>query len=774
MNNNNINKWIAAFVLGVTMLWFLSLRWPWWSYVIIITAGISVLRWRLLPWIVLLSGFVVGWTYAFLWVEYQAQQYLPRDNDGQVISAEGYVVGMPENDSYRLSFQYKATRVCVNGACIKRNALLQLSWYGAYPQLQPGQRWRLQLKVRRPHGLANPGGFDYERYLWQQGIVGRGYVRSGPLNYRLSGIEPRQWINHWRYQLKQSLLKRMGKTPFDGIVLALLLGDRDHISVKQWQLFRDTGTSHLMAISGLHIGLMAMLFFYLSLLVTRCFPRCCLYIPARSIAAISAILGAAAYSALAGFSVSTQRALVMVSIVMLAQLLKRIVSPLTLWCYALFVVLLLDPFAILSTGFWLSFYAVFLIVYVMAYRVARLNKWQQIFRIQGAIFIGMLPLSLFYFQQISLIAGFANLLAIPWASFVVVPLSVLSLLLLGVNGVNHYLLLGVQYSIHWMLIFLQYCQASHLYWHLGVNGVLGFACLLLALLLLLLPKAWPMKSIASVWLIVAVFINARHFHPDWLLRLTVLDVGQGLATVIETKQHVYLYDTGIKFSDTSDSGINVIVPYLHRLGIRKLDTIVISHGDNDHKGGMASILHQYPHTKVMTSDPHIIKQFHPSETCVSGQQWQVDNVNFKMLYPQAGQAYKVNESSCVLQIQVGQQTILLPGDLEAGGEKRLVNSQRALLKASIIVAPHHGSITSSTPKFVAAVHPEYVVYPMGWHNRYGFPSKKVQQRYKKVGAKAYKTAETGAIQFIITANQSIIGPVFYRFNHLAIWNKINQ
>jgi competence protein ComEC len=761
--------WIIAFMAGLFSLLeeTSTLHLPW-------GMGLGVLGCILLfkkqRWLRLISGFCVGIGYATLWVAWQSHQELPNLREQQTLLVQGYVVGLPTSDATALQFEFETTHLCETSHCIPHRSLLQLAWFKQSTMMNPGERWQLLVKVKHPHGFANPGGFDYELYQWQRGVVATGYVRPSSQNYRLPGFQWTQTLNLIREKIKEHLLQQLKPSASQGIVMALLLGDRSQVDPTVSQQFRDTGTSHLIAISGLHISLVAGFCFFLGKLLMKRYANGLLWIPAQYCGAFFALLGATAYSLLAGFSVSTQRAFVMVMVATMALLLKTTQPPITLLSCAALIVLLINPFSILSAGFWLSFSAVGMIFLLMAHRNAQRNAWQNIIRLQLGLFFCMMPLTFWYFQQMSLLSWFANFFAIPWTSFVVVPLCLLGGILLPWTTASHQILLLAQKSIDGLILFLNWVDQHNYFFHNAVTQPSQMLILALSLLLLATPRSWPLKWLGGVWLVAFFLLQEPFKSPTWLLRLTVLDVGQGLATVIETKHHTLLFDTGPQFSPGFDSGNAVIVPFLRTLRIHSLSQVLISHGDMDHRGGLPAVLAAYPHTPIMTSDPQLQRRYAQATFCERGEQWQYDGVNFDILYPTPNSRYVANNSSCVLRIRVGTTAILLPGDIERPAEQFLIEAEGAQLQAQILIAPHHGSKTSSTREFIRLIRPEVVVYPVGWLNRYGFPHRATQATYREIGAKSYQTSQTGAIQFILDANQSIIGPKLYRSQQQHLWN----
>jgi competence protein ComEC len=581
----------------------------------------------------------------------------------------------------------------------------------------------------------------------------------------------RYTIDRGRQWLSQQLATQLhGREMTAGLIPALSVGDRRGIGSDTWAVLRTTGTAHLLAISGMHIGLLAGLVYWLTCRLWRAMGgRFLLWLPAPRAGAIMASLAALLYAAMAGFSIPTQRALVMLLVVMLAVWRLRPLQPGRTLAWALLVVLLLDPLAVLSAGFWLSFGAVALILYAMTGQLGRAARPLQWLRIQLWITLGLLPLMLLLFQQISLVAPLANLVAIPVISLLVVPLVlVASICSLFAPVAAGGLLSLVSSLLEWLMQWLGALAdwpLSHLQPVIPDGGSL--LLLMAGILLLLVPRGLPGRVLAPVLLLPALLGQFPRPAPGqaWL---TLLDVGQGLSAVVQTRSHLLVFDTGPRFSSGFDTGRAVLVPWLQQAGYRRIDVLVMSHGDNDHIGGLRSVLARYPVTRLYTSVPGQILA-EQVMLCQAGQQWQWDGVRFEILGP-SGPMASENDAACVLRIVAGNQAALLPADIEKAGELKLLQQEAEKLPAVMLVAPHHGSLTSSTPAFVRAVHPKYVLYPVGYHNRYRFPRPEVVQRYARLGAGQYLSQEQGALKVVLGTDGGLCKPISYRRSVRRYWH----
>ncbi len=663
-----------------------------------------------------------------------------------------------------------------SGGLVSHPRKVRLSWYHS-PQLSPGQRWLMTIRLRKPRGFVNPRGFDYQAWLLSEGILATGYVRSGRLF--VGGAKPTfsQKIASYRLKLKESHFNSDSTLKNKGLIQALMLGDTTEIKSQDWDILNTTGTIHLMAISGLHVGLMALLFYWLGFCLLRLIRLdliygrhgACIRWVAFNFPYFISIVAALFYSLLAGFSVPTQRALIFVLLVNLAKIYGRKICPFWIIGCAAAVIVLMDPFSIMQRGFWLSFLAVAILIYVFRGRNV-INKpkplWGVLvkFRILGiaqfSLFLGLaVPLALFG-NVISLISPIANAIAVPFASFCVVPWVILAASISSFSiKLSQFLLSIADYFIGKLFLFLKclcgiFGELSTISLNLGAEEFGYYYAIfgLITILLMLSPRGIHLTLLGSALaLLILSPINA-HKPP---LKITFLDVGQGLSVIIETSSKTVLYDTGAKFSDNFDIGSGVILPYLKTIGVNSLDRVIVSHGDNDHAGGLASIVKAIPVKKIILGERHNpvfqgLNHLQKTEACKLGDGWKYDGVEFEFIWPSERTyqqlASKPNNQSCVLQITFNEQIILLTGDIENNVEKELLLSGLPR-NLQVLSAAHHGSKTSSSKKFIQATQPKHVVVSSGYMNRYGHPHPKVIQRYEDLEAQIWNTANQGAISF---------------------------
>ncbi|MEW6330627.1 MAG: DNA internalization-related competence protein ComEC/Rec2 [Pseudomonadota bacterium] len=692
--------------------------------------------------------FVAGVAWASLRAGLILQDSLAPELEGRDLLVEGRVDDIPKPTGFGQRFELEVSRATLDGAPVRVPRKILLNSRARDFQPRAGETWRLPVRLKRPHGYQNPGGFDYEAHLFRDRIRARGYVRDSVAPQRLA--EP-AWhdIDRWRQELGESIRARLPGSEYAGIIVALANGDGRGLATEQWEVLRRTGTLHLVAISGLHISLIAGVVFFIARRLWSLPGTTVLRLPAPQFGAVCALLAAVFYAALAGFVVPTQRALIMLTVAMAGILLRRRFPPSQILAVAGLAVLVYDPLSVMAAGFWLSFAAVAVILFFMhddRRHIPVAWKWGYI---QWAIALGMLPLMLAMFQQLSLVAPLANMLAVPVFDLLLVPLTLCGALLLGVApdaagwlfGFAAWLLHGLWQALAWLAepSFSQWTQAAPPAWAL-IGSVVG-------VLLLLAPRGWPARWVGAVWLL-PLFLVRPPLPAAGEVWFTLLDVGQGLSAVVRTREHTLLFDAGPRFGDF-DTGAAVVEPYLRAAGVRRLDAFIVSHGDIDHVGGAPSVLREMPVGMLLSSVP---EKLPPAQPCRAGQAWSWDGVEFHILGPDddAG-ASRRNDASCVLQVRSRHGNILLPADIEARAEKKLVQQLGGHLRSEILVAPHHGSKTSSTPAFIDAVAPRHVLFPVGYRNRYRHAHPDVVRRYAERGVVLHDSPSAGALEFRLGA-----------------------
>lgn len=691
---------------------------------------------------------------------------LPEKLEGRDLLIGGVVSGLPQWNEKMVRFDFKLDH-SESSEGFRLPSKIRISWFEPKTTIEAGQRWRMTVRLKRPHGTMNPGGFDYERWLLINGIGATGYVRPRPYAVQLP-VE-QEWIevSQWRQSISDQLTKLFKGSERQGILKALIIGDRHEISQEQWDVFRKTGTVHLIAISGLHIGLIAGLVYLMALKFWAYLGV--LSISPPVVAAISALTAGFFYAAMAGFSIPTLRALIMLLIVMAALILRRNAGIFHALAAALFVIAILDPFAVLSPGFWLSFTAVVVIIICLTGRRQSPSYWHSLLKINWVASFGLVPLLMFYFQQVSLIAPLANLVAVPIVSFLIVPLALVSTLVLQfLPDFGGWLFHVADVSLEGLYAILRYL-AEFPYSNLKAvpPNVWEMIFALSGVFMLLLPRGIPCRWLGMVLMLPMVF-PAMERMKEGAFQLTLLDVGQGLSTVIQTRNHALVFDSGAKFSSGSDMGGRVVLPFLRNQGLDQLDILLISHGDNDHIGGADSILAGVKVKQIISSVPDQFTS-HEAIACRQGQQWVWDQVMFKILSPPSPGFESENDNSCVLKIQSEHGSALLTGDIEKTAEEWLVSNYSDTLQVHFLIAPHHGSDTSSTLKFLQKVKPDLILISAGYKNRFRHPSEKVLNRYHKEGVNWYNIANEGAVDITVSADQIEISR--YRTTDGQYWNE---
>jgi len=782
---------MRALILGFTagMLWLQNAAtlpaWP-----VLLLCGAAALALLLLPRYRVaarcVSGMLLGYTWAALMAHSALAPALSPADEGRDLDIVGIVDSLPAGSAQGTRFNFRVEQTLTEGARVPPR--IALSWYAGADgipaaDIQPGQRWRLAVRLQRPHGNANPGGFDYEAWLLEQGVRATGYVRGARgANRCLDAFVPgaNAVIERSRAFLRARILGALAGREYAGVIVALVIGDQRGIEQSDWQVFNRTGIGHLVSISGLHITMIAGLAALgASALWRRSFftdAQLPLRLPAQKVAALAGALAALLYVLLAGFGVPAQRTLYMLSVVALALWTGRLASVSHVLCAALGLVLVLDPWAVLWPGFWLSFGAVAMILFAGSGRLgappAGLRGALLLAgRTQWAVTLGLVPLTLLLFGQVSLVSPLANAVAIPLVSFVVTPLALAGSLL--PDPLCGWLLAAAHAAIEalaWLLRHMARMPAA--VWHAPAPQPWIFLFALGGTLWLLMPRGWPHRWAGAVaWL--PLLLQAPGAPPAGQFRVTAFDVGQGMALLVETSGHRLLYDTGPAYAPGANGGNRVILPYLRMRGIGRLDGLVVSHGDADHTGGALALLEalqiDWLASSLAPQHPAVRAAAHHVR-CAAGQRWEWDGIRFEMLHPAsasyADPGLKANARSCVLRIGNGRRAVLLAGDIEAAQEAALLARASGQLRADVLLAPHHGSGTSSTPAFLRAVQPSVGIFQVGWRNRYRHPKREVYERYGELGIERLRTDLDGALTLDVGAS---IRVERFRLLHTRYW-----
>ena len=777
-------------VAGVALQLQQAALWPWSAYAALLGAGLLAaagLAWpawvpgrrqgMALPLVAMALAFGLCGLRATVFLDHALQPAL----EGRDLQVTGVIAAMPQARETGLRLRLAVESARSDGAPVRLPPLVDLAWYAGAagdaaqadppPAVHAGERWRLTVRLKAPHGARNPHGCDYELWLWEQGVQATGYVRSSARLDALHG-PPERLAATWRYPVEQlrervrdAVLRGVDSAADGaqqraiGVVAALVTGDQRAIERADWDVFRATGVAHLMSISGLHITLFAWLAAALLGRAWRRSARLCLMLPAPTAALVGGVLLAGAYALFSGWGVPAQRTVVMLATVALLRLSGRRWPWPQVWLLACAVVLLADPWALLQPGFWLSFVAVAMLFITGDEQAPpaphwRARVWHAIrafLHQQWVVVLALTPLAMLMFGQFSIAGVLANMLAVPLVTVLVTPLALLGVLLPPLWLLAADLLQLLNAMLEWMAAWPWAMHAAALapLW-VGVAGLAGGL-----LLAVRLPLPWRLQGL--VWLAPVLLWQSVRPAPGEF-ELLMVDIGQGGAVLVRTASHSLLYDTGARHSDRSDAGQRILVPLLAALD-EQIDRLVLSHADNDHAGGASAVLQAQPQATVMGSLPpgHVLHTSPGVAACQSGQHWTWDGVRFDVLHPAPGTpltADNTNASSCVLRIGNGRRSALLAGDIELEQEQQLVQRLGPeQLQADVLLAAHHGSGTSTGADWLQAVQPRWTLIQHGYRNNYGHPHVPVLQRLLEQGSTIVQTDQCGAGWWRSDSNQ---------------------
>lgn len=710
---------------------------PAWHWVVLIVPTVVVAltgRQRPMYWLTAaLCGVLWAWSHAAI----RLAADLPVALEGRDIQLRGFIASLPD---FNVDPQFVLDVIDGPSGVPPR---VRLTWYRAMTRPQVGEQWLLMVRLKRRNGFANPGGFDYEGHLFREGFGATGYVRDDQDNRRLQAASPRYTVDRVRAWIGDRIAAVVGAEPMLGILQGLAIGDAQAMSTQQWRVFSATGTTHLMAISGLHIGMIAMAAAWCGGLVVRCRRAQRLGWTAMHGQVIAGSSAALVYSVLAGLSVPTQRTLIMLCIYFALRWQRRTLAFGQSLGLALIAVLIVDPFAPLAVGAWLSFGAVVVLVVALSGRVGREGVIANFARVQLAVTVGLVPVLLASFGQLSLVSPFANVIAVPLFTLLVVP----GVLIGTLAAAIHPTLGAIVFKLPVMLLdgswpmFQWLADHEMSVWYVPQPSLPVFVAAVCGVSLLIVPAIWPLRVVGAL-LCLPIVCHRPPTPAPGTFELTVLDVGQGSAAVVRTHSHVLLYDTGPAFQSGRSAADLAVLPFLRHTGVRELDLLLISHGDRDHSGGMRAVLDGLP-VRTLLLGPSVNEPARERVRCERGQQWHWDGVSFTVLHPDRRQPRGDNDSSCVVLIRGREGTTLLTGDIEVAAERALL--QQGVPRVDVVVAPHHGSGTSSSSLFVAATRPDVTIFSTGYRNRWGLPRADVMERWREAGARTFDTSTSGAV-----------------------------
>ncbi len=683
--------------------------------------------------------------------------------EGRDVAVTGMVGAMPQRSETALRFRLEVESARLAGEPVALPPELYLSWYGGpaagsiagleqrreTPELRAGERWQITVRLKAPHGGLNPHGFDYELWLWEQGLHATGYVRDGPKDPPPTRIA-QTWqhpVERARQSVREAIYLQVADRKAAGLLAALIVGDQNAIDRVDWDIFRATGVAHLMSISGLHVTMFAWAAALVVGWLWRRSTRMCLAFPAPHAALLGGAAVATAYALFSGWGVPSQRTVLMLTTVSLLRLSGRRWPWVAVWLLACAAVVTVDPWALMQAGFWLSFVAVGVLFAAdpggaSPGRKGPAARLMAVWHEQWIVTLALAPLTLLLFGQVSVVGLAANLLAIPWVTLVVTPLGMAGVLLPPLWNVAAWALSALQVYLEWLaaMPFATFSTATPPLWAAAV-GVAGGV-----LLAMNLPRGLRLLGLP---LLVPVLLWQAPRPAADEYELLAADIGQGNAVVVRTAAHTLVYDSGPRYSSESDAGHRVLVPLLRALDER-VDTLVLSHRDSDHTGGAAAVLTMQPNATLLSSieDDHELQSLRRATRCEAGQHWRWDGVDFDVLHPLAADyesaSRKPNALSCVLRVSNGRQTAMLVGDIEQPQEAALL-AREAPVRADVLLVPHHGSKTSSSPAFLNAVQPSLALVQAGYRNRFGHPAEPVMARYRQRQVRVLDSPHCGAV-----------------------------
>ncbi len=719
----------------------------------LLAMALAVAAWWRWPRARLLSTLALGFALASAHAAWALELRLPAAQERRIATLAGEIVDLPQHDPRRTRFDFRVDDHHSQPPHL-RGRLLRLAWYDEDPRprqaLRAGQRWSLQARLRAPRGLRNPGGADAEKYALMQRIAATGSLHRPQ---RARPLSPPRGLPAWREAMSERIAAAV-PGPGARFVRALALGDTRAFSEDDWRVLRADGLTHLIAISGFHVGLVAGFFALLARAAWWLLPGLGRRCPAVAAAAVAAMSGGLLYAAAAGFALPTVRTWLMIAVVAGLCLSRRPFHGFDALALAMIAVLLADPLAVLGAGFWLSFLGVAWLLWCLPDPA---RSWRErlggFLSAQGVASLGLLPVCVWLFGQASLAGPLANLVAVPWWSLLVVPLALLG------TGLEYLWPGAGAFLWRWAAAcfepgwpaFVALADSGLALWWLPEARWFALPLALAGAFWLLLPRGVPGKPLAALlWLALLWPERARPRQGE--VELVVIDVGQGLSVLVRTAGHALLFDAGPAVADGFDAGERAVVPALHALGVRRLDRVVLSHADNDHAGGLAAVLRGFPAPPPLAPPDASGEAIDGLDLglCQAGEEWQWDGVRLRLLHPPAHFPYLRNESSCVLRIDSAHGSALLTGDIggvvERGLVRRAGEDPQAGLRADIVLVPHHGSHESSDPAFIAATGARHALVSSGYGNRYRHPRADVVERWRASGAQVWNTAGAGALR----------------------------
>jgi competence protein ComEC len=734
-----------ALLLGVLAVHALPALPPRWLDGVLLIAGIAALA---QPRLRLVGCVVLGFAWCAVRADIALDARLPRDYEGRDFDLIGVIDALPLSriDATRIVLRVESAEL--DRAAIPFHGRVRLSWYDEVPEgVDACSRWQLHVRLKRPRGLVNRGGFDSERAALEKGIVAVGYVRAAESNRRLG--ERGFCVDRLRDEISHAIAARV-TDPHDAALLqAFAVGDTRGLDQSDWDVARANGIPHLIAISGFHVGVAAAFGALLIHAVWWLWPGLALRVAFPVAQAPAALATAVLYGILAGGSLPTVRTVAMISVVALTRFGRRANGGPHALALALLAILVFDPLATLSAGFWLSFIGVAFLMLCLTRGRGALGFLRELSVGQLVMTVSLLPLTVWFFGQASLVGALSNLIAVPLISFVIVPLcllGILALLTLPLCATPPFVLAGwLTHAQWWLLERMATWPGSH--WYLPEVAPWALLLATAGAAWMFLPRGIPARALGAL-LFLPLLWPQRPPPESGAFEATVIDVGQGLSVFVRTHDHALLFDAGARYPSEFDLGEAAVLPTLRALGSDRLDVLMVSHGDNDHAGGAPAVAKAYPDAAVFVGEPQRIQL--PGAQCRIGQAWTWDEVKFSVLNPApdalgGAQAASGNDRSCVLLVEGRAGRLLLTGDISSRVEGA-VAAQVGAGTPLVLVVPHHGSKSSSGAEFLATLQPDFGLVSAGWRNRFGHPNPLVAARYAEAGIALANTATDGALQ----------------------------